>query len=157
MSRGNAPHPSILLRCLLIVSLWQAPLPVWHSHGTLADGPAESRGWLARHLESHHAAADPCDSQLFGWHLHFDVPTSDSEPSEAPGPSARLPAPSVVVIERAQMEEAPVGAAFVFATMPGLTVNPSAAIGQLGRRCLGFFTHYAMSLALPLRLGVARC
>jgi hypothetical protein len=157
MLSRKTSHRSTLVRCLLMFSLWQAPLPVWHSHGTLAADSSESCHWLARHLESHHAEVDPVDDVPLGWHVHFEMPDSDGEPSESPGPSARLPAPSTVTIERAQLLEVfPFAADVVTSPLPGIVTNPACVIGPPGR-CLGFFTHYAASLALPLRLGVARC
>lgn len=149
------------LRWLLVLSLWQGPVPVWHAHDTLADSAAESAVWLASHLERHHASIDPFASIAFGWHVHFEVPESDGEPSESPGPSVRLPA--VVAVGDAPLSDA--GLRVIW--HGGLVsvddpANPQKALGALGlpglRRCEGgFFASYAAALSLPLRLGVARC
>lgn len=149
------------LRWLLVLSLWQGPVPVWHAHDTLADAAAESTVWLASHLERHHASIDPFASITFGWHVHFEVPDSEGEPSESPGPGVRLPA--VVAVGDAALADT--GLRVIW--HGGLvSVNDSVARQKtpgaqgtpgLRRYDGGFFSSYAATLSLPLRLGVARC
>lgn len=147
------------LRWLLVLSLWQGPIPVWHAHDTLADTAAESVAWLASHLERHHASIDPFASLTFGWHVHFEVPESDGEPSELPGPSVRLPA--VVAVSDATLADVDLRVIWQSGLVPGGHLSS----GQIGgvpdtpglRRYGGFLSSYAVALSLPLRLGVARC
>ena len=148
------------LRWLLVLSLWQGPVPVWHAHDTLADSAAESVAWLASHLERHHATIDPFASVAFGWHVHFEVPESDGEPSESPGPSVRLPA--VVTVSDATLADAGlrvIWQGLVSVDDPAIAQKAVGAMGMPGLQHDdgGFFSSYAAALSLPLRLGVARC
>ncbi len=144
-------------RCLLVLCLWQGPLPVCHAHGTLASEPEAARPWLAAHLETHHASVDPCELTFFGWHVHFEVPSSEGEPSETPGLSLRLPLIANTSADGIRVDwpsRLPVG---------GSAVPPLAMMQQLRDPQpirllrLGYFPDDAGSLPLPLRLGVARC
>ena len=151
-------HTPAVLRCFLILCLWQGPLPVWHAHGTLPDAPEASRAWLAKHLETHHASVDPCDVVCFGWHLHFEVPHSEGDPDDVPSPSLRDP---VVIATNGDGGRLPGGGELPFVTTDApypLAHRPlveSARSPRSARR--GFFPDDAASLPLPLRIGVARC
>lgn len=149
------------LRWLLVLSLWQGPIPVWHAHDTLADTAAESVAWLANHLERHHASIDPFASVAFGWHIHFEVPESDGEPSETPGLSVRLPA--VMAVSDATLAETGLRVIWhgglVSVDDSAVAQKATGSLGMSGLRRFdgGFFSSYAAALSLPLRLGVARC
>jgi hypothetical protein len=143
-------------RCLLMLCLWQGPLPVCHAHGTLANAAEANRPWLAAHLEAHHASVDPCEQTFFGWHIHFEGPDSEGEPSESPSPSLRLPLVAGTSADGVWGEwcvsAESVDALEVFV----VTQTPRCPVlAHCGR--LGFFPNDAGSLPLPLRLGVARC
>lgn len=145
------------VRCLLMLCLWQGPLPVCHSHGTLAGASDEARPWLAAHLETHHASVDPCELTFFGWHVHFEVPEAEGEPSETPGLSLWLPLIANASVDGIRADwpcRFPVGGNAV----PHLAVMQLPREPEPIRRLrLGFFPDDAGSLPLPLRLGVARC
>lgn len=149
------------LRWLLVLSLWQGPVPVWHAHDTLADSAAESVAWLSSHLKRHHASIDPFAEIALGWHVHFEVPESEGEPSESPGPSVRLPA--VVAVSDATLAGEGLRVIWhggLLSVDDGAIAEKTAgAIGPPGlyRDEGGFFFSYAVALSLPLRLGVARC
>jgi hypothetical protein len=146
-----------VVRCLMVLCLWQGPVPVWHAHGTLADASDASRMWLAEHLESHHAAVDPCEPVFFGWHLHFDVPDSEGDPQNTPSPSLRFAVVPVGVVDGDRLvsgTEVPAAAFAIHPLIPALTVE-SADAPRSTRR--GFFPDDAAALPLPLRIGVARC
>ena len=150
-------HTPAVLRCLLILCLWQGPLPVWHTHGTLVDAPEASRSWLAEHLETHHPTVDPCDVVFFGWHVHFEVPHSEDDPDDVPSPSLRNPVVIAASSDGGRLSGSgllPRGtdASHPLALRP-LVVSPRPP--RSARR--GFFPDDAASLPLPLRIGVARC
>jgi hypothetical protein len=131
---------------------------VWHAHGTLADAPEASRSWLAEHLATHHAAVDPGELVFFGWHLHFELPTADGEPSEQPSASVRLP----VVINTSPVCDTAVQTR---GGLPGtLDISALPCRFDLVRRAVtasslrrGYFHDDGGALSLPLRLRVARC
>lgn len=143
-------------RCLLMLCLWQGPLPVCHAHGTLADAPEANRPWLAAHLAAHHASVDPCELTFFGWHIHFEAPASEGEPSESPSPSLRLPLVAGTTADGVWGDWCGFAEgvdAFETLEMPQAPQFPLLARGSRP----GFFPNDAGALPLPLRLGVARC
>jgi len=150
-------HNTAAIRCLLMLCLWQGPLPVWHTHGTLAEAPAASRSWLAEHLADHHAEVDPREVVVFGWHVHFDLPESEGDPDDTPGPSLRFP---VVVstgsdgVRPGSSERLPIVADSLLTLVIDPPAEPTAGSHSIRR---GFFPDDAASLPLPLRIGVSRC
>jgi hypothetical protein len=146
-----------VLHCLLMLCLWQGPLPVWHAHGTLVDAPEGSRPWLADHLQTHHASVDPCELVFFGWHVHFEVPACEDEPEDAPSASLRCPAVMSAGVDGVR-PLARVGLPVAEATIqPVLLLVPLRQQGQARWARRGFFPDDAASLPLPLRIGVVRC
>ena len=75
-----------LLRVLMLVSLWNAPLPWVNVHGTLAVDSTAARH-LSQHFARFHAGADPFEREAAGWHVHFVLPwtISDEGPCPADG------------------------------------------------------------------------
>lgn len=146
-----------LLRCVLVLCLWQGPLPVWHAHGTLADASEASQAWLADHLATHHAAVDPCEHLFFGWHLHFEVPESDGEPNESPSTSLRLPAVAAASGSALRFETRCLSACSLNTSDLLTSLGPVRPVIRPGVLRRGFFTDDGGRLSLPLRLGVARC
>jgi|GEM_PF-3505415 hypothetical protein len=63
-------------RLCLIVSLWQAPIPWWHCHGTnLAQLTSIASALeLSAHLSAFHPAIDSNSDQDLGWHFHWILP-----------------------------------------------------------------------------------
>lgn len=144
------------LRCLLVVAAWQAPLPFWHNHGTLAAASAEAATWLPGHLWHHHAAVDPLATVAFGWHLHFSFPATEDE---APDPFRQ---PGETVIDLASWDgfarfQSPAEASAADDWL--ITARVASVRPRLGmlRRAGGFFANFASEMPLPVRLGVLRC
>ena len=101
LQRVHSQPWSRAMRCLLVIAAWQAPLPFWHHHGTLATASAENTTWLAKHLRAHHPAVDPLLQVAFGWHLHFAYPDADDAPPGGPHPMRQS---GVTTIERASWD-----------------------------------------------------
>lgn len=150
---------SRFVRCLLLAAAWQAPLPFWHRHGTLADASPEVAAWLSDHLRSQHAALDPYAQVTCGWHLHFAFPESGEQSTD--GPDAPRDLPTVEVGLRSWCEVLRLQSAstswgcrdhLAVGTRSGLERGPVAS--PVSR---GFFTDFAAEMPLPARLGVLRC
>lgn len=75
-----------LLHAALLLSLWNAPIPWVHFHGTLGEARCGASS-LSRHLARFHAAVRPLDEAGFGWHVHYILPwcVSDDGPHPAQG------------------------------------------------------------------------
>lgn len=88
MSRGLF----VLGRLCLIASLWHAPVPMMHSHGSDID-ESQAATATVEHLTEYHAGV-PVDSHVeFGWHVHFVLladPEAD-EPCDEDGQPDRAP------------------------------------------------------------------
>ena len=88
MSRGL----SVVGRMCLIVSLWHAPVPMIHSHGSdIDESPIAAAA--VEHLTEYHASV-PVNSHVdFGWHVHLVLLTDPvaNEPCDEDGQSDRAP------------------------------------------------------------------
>lgn len=140
----------------VLVTSWEAPLPVWHCHGTLAS--AEPTRWLAEHLHDHHAEIGQWREAFLDWHLHFEFPhrANDTERSA----SDRLLIP---VAGDAIRMIPPTSDGFHSPFPDRHLAVPSAAFHRspTGRegpaRSRHFYDDFAATLPLPLRFGVCRC
>ncbi len=83
---------SVLGRLCLILSLWHAPLPMIHAHGSDIEGPF-SPSAAVEHLNQHHLDVAVNSHVEFGWHVHLvlladpivDEPyDEDGQPDHAP-------------------------------------------------------------------------
>jgi len=159
VQRVESSRWSKLMRCLLVIAAWQAPLPFWHKHGTLATATAESAAWLTDHLHAHHPAIDPFSQLVFGWHLHFALPDSGDEAPDAPKPTREQ---VVVVPGLASWDvfirlKAPFQSR-MFADALVVSQRPLADRGMSAFQAAnGFFTDFASEMTLPVRLGVLHC
>jgi hypothetical protein len=83
---------SVLGRLCLMASLWHAPVPMIHSHGSDID---ESPGASAavEHLSEHHVGIPVNSHADFGWHVHFVMPADPvaDEPFDEDGQPDRAP------------------------------------------------------------------
>lgn len=159
VQRVESSRWSRLMRCLLVIAAWQAPLPFWHTHGTLATATAESAAWLTDHLRAHHPAIDPCSQYVFGWHLHFALPDSGDEAPDAPKPIREqvLVIPGLASWDVFIRLKAPFQAR-MFADALVVSQSPLADRGMGAFQAAnGFFTDFASEMTLPVRLGVLRC
>jgi hypothetical protein len=140
----------------VLVTSWEAPLPVWHCHGTLAS--AEPTRWLAEHLHDHHAEIGHWHQAFLNWHLHFDFPhraddTGQSAPDHLLVPvagDAMGVTPSVYDGFRGWRPN-------LFLTATAAAVRTSPADRDCPARSRHFYDDYAAKLPLPLRFGVYRC
>jgi len=159
MTRVFSQPRSRLMRCLLVIATWQAPLPVCHNHGTLATAPAESTTWLAEHLWSHHAAINPLSDLMLGWHLHFAFPDSQDERPDSPKPH-RQPvavADGLASWDGFERLQAPPGPLMSHQAhlVHRVSCSPPPLDGV--RLPSGFFADFAPEMPLPVRLGGLRC
>ncbi len=87
----------IVTRCCLILSLWQAPIPWLHCHGTSVgervSSIASARDF-STHLAVFHPAVDLNSDHDFGWHLHWILPSwshaLDDTPDDEPPSQERV-------------------------------------------------------------------
>lgn len=159
LQRVHSQPWSRAMRCLLVIAAWQAPLPFWHNHGTLASQSAESPIWLAKHLRTHHATVDLRATREFGWHVHFAFPDADEE---APGAPDRGRQPGVTALELAAWDacarlQAAADSHAADDVLPVARLPFACPLPGGGRRPGGFFMDFAPHLPLPVRLGVLRC
>src|SRR5579871_4630370 len=71
---------AVIGRALLIVSLWNAPLPVIHAHGADISESADATEFAA-HLAEYHADVTLNSHIDFGWHWHLVLP-HDCQPGD---------------------------------------------------------------------------
>lgn len=150
---------SRFVRCLLLAAAWQAPVPFWHRHGTLADASPEVAAWLSDHLRSQHSTLDPYAQATCGWHLHFAFPEPGGQSTDGPAAPRQLPIVEVGLgswceVLRPQTASTSWGCRDLLAIggragfEHGLMASPGSG---------GFFTDFAAEMPLPARLGVLRC
>ena len=87
--RKSAESPGLtrfVARLCLIVSLWQAPIPFVHSHGSdMSQTPAPiTTSDLRVHLSMFHPGWDQSPRQDFGWHCHWILPFWGRDSEERP-------------------------------------------------------------------------
>lgn len=144
---------SVVLRFVLLISVWQGPIPWFHCHGSLA-AEGEIQPWLAKHLRSHHPTIPQAAKIDFGWHCHFDLPTTDSEdqPNKSPKPRVVISATETLTPVSISGEIHP-SSRFMRLPMKALGMSPpgltTAGVNQ------HFYDSFAESLAMPLRFCVA--
>jgi hypothetical protein len=75
----------IIARLGLIVSLWQAPIPLFHCHGSSLGEIAspQSACELRHHLQAFHATSELNSDEEFGWHCHWIVPSWIDVPEDS--------------------------------------------------------------------------
>lgn len=145
-------------RCLLILSVWQGPLPYWHCHDGNANGEASCE-WFVRHLQCFHPDVADCATCALGWHVHFGYPqpTDDSEPPSPNSAERFLPTPT----EIGNGLTPPPFKDMRFWRVANDLNDCAAAIARRpcvrARAATHFFDGFASALPWPLRFGVARC
>ncbi len=147
------------LRWLLLLAVWQGPLPWLHAHGTLGDFDFPGNLWLVQHLQQHHPAMETEVGGCLGWHVHIFYPCSSPEEREhslAPVCEQFLAGNTgshlTTALIRALWDQSDIlqQTAFqkfqtlsLFCRTPGLSP------------C--FYERYAVELAMPMRFCVVRC
>lgn len=149
-----------MLRCVLVVFVWQGPVPWCHRHGTLANTPDSAISWLQEHLRTHHSSIGVNAEVSFGWHVHFDFPIPVDDDSNGPNvpDQDRLPPVSSLdtvsaSIARAASDSSDLAAAH--------RVNLSGDTRVIANGLLLEVTHFyeasAPSCSLSVRFCVSRC
>lgn len=155
----------LAMRWMILLLLWQGPIPWCHSHELWAGADEEAHSasvtceceWpLLEHLYTFHSADRDSAQPATGWHLHWVMPEVD-EDALPPGPaSSELPgaAPSVILTGGQDSTFASMSASWLLESVSGLgagfaDVRPAVPCH--------FLDSYAASLAMPLRLGIMRC
>jgi len=72
-SSANKRWPSVIGRILLALSLWHAPLPMLHAHGTDLIDQATATNFVD-HLAAYHPEMTLNSHVDFGWHWHLVPP-----------------------------------------------------------------------------------
>jgi hypothetical protein len=63
-----------LLRLCLVLSTWNAPLPLVHAHEVTAKTVGAASPALQRHLHEYHADAELTGEGYLDWHIHWVMP-----------------------------------------------------------------------------------
>jgi len=151
--------PSVLVRLCLLASLWHAPVPLIHSHGSdigeLSGAPA-----VVEHLTEYHSSVAVNSHVDFGWHVHFVLladPVAD-EPCDVDGRPDRAPAYDPYVACQAAVSPS-WALSFEWQSLPRLSV-PRVACPVLVTAPptrSQFLGTYLDSVPLRTLLRVARC
>jgi hypothetical protein len=146
-------------RLLLIVSLWQAPVPIVHSHGADLSDPFQSVA-LAQHLAEYHPDVPVNSHDELGWHCHLVFlgdPLMD-EPSDSDGRPDRSPAFDPFITNVAEAGPA-VALAVEWQTCAGLRAMQLSGLELRLRPAAPsrFLDTYLQSVPLRTLLRVARC
>ena len=92
----------IALRLCLLVSLWQAPIPWIHRHGTETDDVITKAGAEFRqHLTMWHGAIESDLDEDLGWHCHWILPMWGHALDETP--DDELPSQEVLAFDQAMV------------------------------------------------------
>lgn len=143
---------SVILRVVLLLVVWNGPLPYCHCHGTLQSVTFENASWLFKHLKSHHGDTMLYADTTFGWHLHFRSPAPWEDNQES---STNCYSPCQPVLGS---NAVPHSEPRIIAYVCDLVHSESRP--QLVEREFAanpFYENYAAALPLPLRFGVSRC
>lgn len=166
--RGETPW-LLAMRWLILLLLWQGPIPWCHSHELWAGAGEEARSVsvdcdvmcgcdrsLLDHLYAFHSADRDSTHTSTGWHLHWVIPEVDKD-TLPPGPAtSELPGaePSVVITGGQDSMLASISAKWLLETVSGLGASFADVRPSVPRH---FLDTYAASLAMPLKLGILRC
>lgn len=154
-TRTRSGRYSLALRCLLLLLVWQGPIPWCHCHDTAAS--SSPTPWLAKHLQKYHAGVDLCAPPLLGWHLHARLP---GVPSDDPGEPTQPDQEQLPVVNSVDSLTATVVRASIEMSTPhtcleGLMCGMPGT-GNSRAAAAHFFDSFAPNLALPMRLCVSR-
>ncbi|WP_010584357.1 hypothetical protein [Schlesneria paludicola] len=141
MNRNNTTNRrshvgQFVLRACLIVSLWQAPVPWIHSHGTepVTVARVSATQDLVHHLALFHPAVNAEAAKELGWHLHWILPCWGHALDDTPDDES--PATEVMTFDQATVSSAvPVPAPDVVASYCPLTLAQIHVAGLWPRLC----------------------
>lgn len=126
----------LVLRACLIVSLWQAPVPWIHTHGTDLIGAARAgiAQDLVHHLALFHPSINPDSAQNLGWHLHWVLPCWGHAIDDTPDDES--PATEIMTFDQATVSSAvPVPVPDLVRTYRPLTLSMLSFAGLRPRLC----------------------
>lgn len=149
------------LYLLLLLSVWQGPLPWLHSHSTLIDPIQGQNLWLLKHLEKHHADCVVEETQeCLGWHLHIFFPHHhpESEQDEhSPAPQKQFRVGSNGAHLTADLLRLLCELSIPDFMSPQTLKADLWMLCQQSSRIACFYETFATELPLPLRFCVIRC
>jgi hypothetical protein len=150
---------SLWLRFVLVLTMWQGPIPWVHCHGTVADSSvsADMLSWFSVHLRSHHACVQ-CERPVdLGWHTHFDMPQTPADESDRNSRTSHdcLPASHLQTLDL-QMSVSASSAAISLIAVDVHCVSMMTAMAQT-RQASHFYASFAPAMSLPARFCIARC
>lgn len=151
-----------ILRAVMILSMWQAPIPFLHCHSLRAED-ASGDATMRQHLVRFHRDALRHPGLRLGWHVHFDLP---AEFFGFPDDDAGSPTKSRN--DSARFERATVAETRLELTYPaspelerlapcGSPTDVRAAHGEERPRVGNFLTTFVDSTSINLLVCVARC
>jgi hypothetical protein len=156
-TRRSGAGRGLLLRCCLLLAIWQGPLPWCHCHGVLRADESPSTVTLAAHLQSFHRVVTPY-AETTGWHWHFLPDPADPDSTDAPDrDDARVPSrlvcDSLAEVLSSLLRPAVATSVAELDAQRGPTANVAAA----SEVAVHFYLTFAPTLPMPLRFSVARC
>ncbi len=170
MQRLAASGERLSVRAVMMLLLWQGPIPWCHSHdalrasksGSLMSAAAEKFD-LASHLKKHHRDIDPRSRISLGWHIHWVLPLMNYDPLLGESsPNEGIPQPPVSIhADRYFAYGTNLLQAFdqIHAVEFANFVTPSPHLSNDGANSLTshFYDEFSTSLSLPQRFSVYRC
>ena len=146
-------------RCLLMVCVWQGPIPWWHCHDAAPESGVATSEWLVRHLHEFHPGVAGCANCALGWHMHLSFPESSEDSDESPTSSheqfllVSANAGDTACSPRASGPDRWSADDILHRDVATNLRRPSGVPAT----AIHFFDGFATDLPLPLRFGVARC
>jgi hypothetical protein len=134
-----APHPSrtpsivsrmtLVLRCALILSMWNAPIPWFHTHDLVGPEVAQQQA-LAVHVDRFHAAELRLGQVSHEWHLHWILPWNPQAiPCDPEGESAPASPAEDVLISASHTVQFQILSQYLRHQPLGEFLSPAAAWG----------------------------
>lgn len=150
-----------LLRLLMILSMWQAPVPFLHCHSLRAED-AGGDVVMRQHLVRFHREALSHPGFGLGWHVHFELPAEffgcqddDDSPARSRGDSARVERAAVA---ETRLEVSSPASPEIERLLPGLDSGDLRAVrGEARPSVDNFLTTFMDSTTINLLVCVARC
>lgn len=137
-SRSRRTACRRVLLCVLMLSLWRAPIPWLDAHGTLdADGRTSSGSaiGLVKHLLKFHPGVDPFSARQLGWHVHFVLPWEGLEQHQ----------------HRSPQQPHDIGNPLASSDVVGSTPAPVFVSNHPAAGCAAKFRYFAASVSAPHR------
>lgn len=155
---ANRRWLSVIGRLLLALSLWHAPLPMLHAHGTDLVDQASAMTFVDHLVEYHPDTA--LNSHIdFGWHWHLVPPVNHSQGENSEENCPYCPQDSQDTLPQTQQSNTNLNCASSWTVCVWLSSHPNPV--RLTCRQLStpttFLDTYLGSVPLGTLLRVARC